>query len=258
MDVELAALYENLEFMAPLCQARAEALVDFLAAGLKMTPDPLVLDIGCGWGELLLQVLTAVPSATGIGIDSDLDAITHGRQRAEHREIAGRVDLQCADARTASPEGADAVICIGASQIWGPPVEQAQPLDYPAALSALRAMVPRGSRVLYGEGIWSRPPTPAAIAPLAGRDDEYVALPRLLELTVEYGFAPIQVHEATQDEWDVFESGYSARYAHWLAAHEYGHHDAARVRELAARQRTAYFDGYRGVLGLAYLGLVAV
>ena len=109
-----------------------------------------------------------------------------------------------------------------------------------------------------GEGIWSRPPTPAATAPLAGRDDEHVALPRLIDLAVKHGFAPMQVHEASQDRWDVFESGYSARYARRLAAHDHEHPDAAQVRERAARQRTAYFEGYRGVPGLAYLGLVAV
>jgi hypothetical protein len=33
---------------------------------------------------------------------------------------------------------------------------------------------------------------------------------------------------------------------------------AEEVRALAARQHTAYFGGYRGILGLAYLELVAV
>ncbi len=125
-------------------------------------------------------------------------------------------------------------------------------------LSALRALVPRGGRVLYGESIWSQPPTPAATAPLAGRDDEYVTLPELLELTVARGFAPLQVHEATQDEWDHFESGYSARYARWLAHHDTDHPERGEVLQRAAQQRSAYFRGYRGILGLAYLGLVAV
>jgi hypothetical protein len=30
------------------------------------------------------------------------------------------------------------------------------------------------------------------------------------------------------------------------------------VRDLATGRRAAYFDGYRGILGLAYLRLVAV
>jgi hypothetical protein len=68
----------------------------------------------------------------------------------------------------------------------------------------------------------------------------------------------VAVHEANLDEWDEFESGYSACYTGWLAEHEPDHADAAEVRELARRQRAAYYGGYRGVLGMAYLCLVAV
>ena len=142
--------------------------------------------------------------------------------------------------------------------MWGPPVEEAQPLDYAAALAALRALVPQGGRVVYGEGIWSRPPTPAAVAPLAGRDDEFVTLPALLELAAAAGFLPVQVHEANLDEWDEFESGFAARYAWWFGDRSPEHPDADEVSARAARQRAAYFDGYRGVLGMAYLCLVAV
>lgn len=256
--IEPPAAHEDLTFSAPLSQARANNLVRYLADGLTAAPHPLVLDFGCGWAELLLQVLDAVPAATGIGVDTDLQAITYGRGLAKTRGTSGRVELRCADARTGSPAAADAVICIGASQIWGPPVADAQPLDYAAALNALRALVPRGVRVLYGESIWSQPPTPAATAPLAGRDDEHVTLPELLELTVARGFAPLQVHEATQDEWDHFESGHSARYARWLAHHDTDHPDRGEVLQRATQQRAAYLRGYRGILGLAYLGLVAV
>ena len=239
--------------MTPLSDARADRLVGFLAEAEPAT----VYDVGCGWAELLLRVLAASPSSRGHGADTDAVAIDRARSEAQRRGLASRVELVTADARElAGP--ADAVLCIGSSQVWGPPVEDAQPLDYAAALSALRALVPQSGRVVYGEGIWSRPPTAAAIAPLAGRDDEFVGLPALLELVAAAGFMPVQVHEASVDEWDVFESGYAARYAHWLTEHGPEHPDADDVRARAARQRAAYFDGYRGVLGMAYLCLVAV
>lgn len=240
--------------MTPLSAERAARLVGFLA---RDRPG-MVLDLGCGWAELLLRVVEAVPGARGIGVDSDPDAIAHGQRLAERRGLAGRVALRCADAAEPLAEPVDALICIGASQVWGPPVTDNLPLDYAAALTALRATVPRGGRVLYGEAVWSRPPTPAAVAPLAGRPDEFVALPDLVELAVGHGFAPVAVHEATLDEWDEFETGFTARYARWLAGHASDHPDADEVRERAARQRAGYFRGYRDVLGLAYLGLVAV
>jgi SAM-dependent methyltransferase len=254
VTITLAQPYEDLTFMTPLSEQRAAKLVAFLAHDLQGT----VLDIGCGWAELLLRVVAAAPNARAIGVDRDETSIEHGRELAEQRGLAERVSLICGDAKIEAPSRAAAVVCIGASQVWGPPVEERQPLDYIAALAAIRATVPDGGRVVYGEGIWSRPPTAEAIAPLAGRLDEFVSLPELVELAVAQGFLPVAVQEAGIDEWDEFESGFSACYATWLAEHGGDHPDAADVRARAARQRAAYFGGYRGVLGMAYLALLAV
>jgi hypothetical protein len=256
MSIELRPPFADLTFMAPLSEARATRLVHFLATGLTGG----VVDLGCGWAELLLRTVEAAPGAHGVGIDRDPESIAHGASLAEARGLAGRVRLVVGDARTAAPEQPDAVICIGASQIWADTVgaDDPQPMDYAAALRAMRDVVPRGAQVVYGEGIWSRPPTPAAAAPLAGRLDEFVTLAELTELAVDHGFMPIAVEEASLDEWDEFESGYSACYAAWLAEHDPQHPDAGEVRERAARQRVAYLSGYRGVLGFAYLSLIAV
>lgn len=246
-------LHRDLTFLSPLSEDRAARLVAFLTEDSPAT----VLDIGCGWAELLLRVLEAAPDATGVGLDLDAEALAEGRERAVRRGLARRARLEAGDARGATGPY-DAVVCIGASQIWGPDVEEAQPMDYPAALTALRALLPRGGRLVYGEGIWSVPPTHAATGPLAGRADEYVRLATLAELAATHGFAVRAVHEASLDEWDEFESGFAAGYARWLVDHPADHPDAEHVRELASRQRTAYLHGYRGVLGLAYLHLVAL
>src|SRR3954447_20032513 len=102
--------------MSPLSQQRADRLIGFLADDLTGE----VLDVGCGWAELLLQVLAAAPAARGLGLDLDEAAIGHGRALAEERGLADRVTLLAQDARVAG-RTPDAVICIGASQIWGPP-----------------------------------------------------------------------------------------------------------------------------------------
>ena len=254
MTITLALPSEDLTFLSPLSQERAQKLVTFLADGLHGT----VLDVGCGWGELLLRVLAAAPEAHGIGVDIDEAALERGRRLAAARGLSDRVTMVSGDGKVRTPERADAVVCIGASQVWGPPVEDNMPLDYAAALAAIRARVPRGARVVYGEGIWSLPPTAEAVAPLAGRFDEFVSLAELVDLAVAQGFMPVAVHEAGLDEWDEFESGFSARYATWLAEHGPEHPDAAEVRARAARQRTGYLAGYRGVMGMAYLALIAV
>jgi cyclopropane fatty-acyl-phospholipid synthase-like methyltransferase len=246
-------LHRDLTFLAPLSPARADRLVAFLAEDDPST----VLDVGCGWGELLLRVLESAPAARGLGVDLDEEALDDARRRASDRGLAGRAAFEARDAREVVGSFG-AVTCIGASQIWGLEVEEAQPLDYAAALTALRRLLPRGGRLVYGEGIWSSSPTPPATAPLAGRDDEYVPMGALVELAESHGFAVVAAHEAGLDEWDAFESGFTARYARWLAEHDSDHPDAEEVRALADRQHAAYFGGYRGVLGLAYLQLLAV
>lgn len=257
MTITLAQPFEDLTFMTPLSEERCDELVGFVAEDLRGT----VLDVGCGWAELLLRVVAAAPDARGVGVDIDSASIEHGRRLLDQRGLAERVTLTCGDAKDHAPDRADAVVCIGASQVWGPPVEDDsynEPLDYASALGAIRSLVPRGARVIYGEGIWSRPPTAAAVAPLAGRLDEFVSLAELVEIVVAQGFMPVTVHQASVDEWDHFESGYSACYASWIAEHPPDHPDATEVRARAARQRAGYFDGYRGVMGMAYLALLAV
>ncbi len=247
----LPPLHESLTWLTPLSEERAAGLVGFLAE----PPPAQVLDLGCGWGELLLRFLTAAPQARGHGVDSASGSISRAVEQARARGLAERVELEVAAGRDADLTPADAVICIGASQIWGPPVEAAQPLDYAAALRALRGLVRPGGRLVYGESIWSAPPHPAATAPLSGRDDEFVTLEALVQLTRDAGFDVLRADEADLDEWDTFEAGFRDRFARWLATHDEDHPAAPEIRRRHEQQRAAYEEGYRGVLGMAYLCL---
>ena len=246
-------LHQDLTFLSPLSDERAERLVTFLTGHQPAT----VLDVGCGWAELLLRVLEAAPEANGLGLDLDEESLARAAATASVRGLGDRVRFEARDARGVHGPF-DAVTCVGASQIWGADVEEAQPLDYGAALTALRGLLPRGGRLVYGEGIWSTPPTAAATAPLSGRDDEYVALAGLVALAEDHGFGVMAAHEASLDEWDAFESGFAAGWVRWLADHEPDDPAYDEVLARVARQRTAYLGGYRGVLGLAYLHLVAL
>lgn len=250
-SLELPCLYESLTWLTPLSEERAAHLVAFLS-----DPTPTeILDMGCGWGELLLRVLTAAPQARGRGVDSAAVSIDRARQQALNRGLFDRVTFESVPGLEAEDRPAEAVICIGASQIWGPPVEAAQPLDYAAALRALRALVLPGGRLVYGEAIWSATPHPAATAPLAGRDDEYLTLDALSEQIRDAGFEIVDADQASIQEWDVFEAGYRDRFTRWLEAHDADHPSAGQIRQQYEEQRAAYEEGYRGVLGMAYFCL---
>ncbi len=254
MPTEFAPIHRYLEFLSPLSGQRAGQLVQFAAAHSEGT----VVDVGCGWAALLARLLEANKLIRGIGLDLSDEGFEHAMHTATRRGVAERLQLIAGDAKAHLPAFAQGAICIGASQVWGPPVEAGLPLDYEAALAALRKLVVTGAPVVYGEGIWSSAPTEAAAAPLAGRLDEYISLQELVELAWNSGFAVVQVHEANQDEWDHFESGYAARYAEWLANNARTHPDYDDVLKRAHRQRDAYLRGYRGVLGMAYLCLLAM
>ena len=74
-------------FHGPLSEARAARLVARLAQGRPAT----ILDIGCGWGELMLRILEATPGATGVGVDTYEPDLIRGRDSARARGLDGRV-----------------------------------------------------------------------------------------------------------------------------------------------------------------------
>ena len=254
MQTKFNPVHRHLDFMSPLSEQRANEFAQFVATHAGET----VIDIGCGWASLLIRILEKASATRGVGIDLNDDGFEHANQTAAARGVADRLQLIGGDAKTHMPASTQGAVCIGATQVWSQHAEANMPLDYAAAFRALRKLVDTGSPVVYGEGIWSAPPTEKAAAPLAGRLDEFIFLPDLIEVAWSSGFSVVQVHEATQDEWDHFESGYTARYAEWLTKNSQSHPDYAAVLERARRQQTGYFGGYRGVLGMAYLCLLAI
>ncbi|MET9813525.1 MULTISPECIES: class I SAM-dependent methyltransferase [unclassified Streptomyces] len=236
----------RLTFHGPLAEARADRLVRRLAGNAPAT----VLDIGCGWGELMLRVLAAAPQATGTGIDLDGEDLARGRRAAEARGLADRVRFVEESATGTAHGPADLVLCVGASQALGG--------ELPAALAELRRLVSDHGRVLLGEGFWQRTPTPAELSrmwPDAAATD-HPDLAGLVDLAVDAGFRPEWTETASLDEWEEFESAYLADTEVWLAEHP-GHPLAEETRQRADRHRAAWHT-YRGVLGLAYLTLVPV
>ncbi|MFJ8537072.1 SAM-dependent methyltransferase [Streptomyces sp. NPDC093591] len=239
----------RLTFHGPLSEARAHGLVQ----RLTRTNPTTVLDIGCGWAELMLRILAAAPAATGTGIDIKAEDLARARRNAETRGLAQRAAFVEESAVATSHGPADLVLCVGASQA----LSTAQPPDHTTeALRALRRLVTDGGRVLLGEGFWQRPPTPAELAgmwPEAAATDHY-DLATLLDLAVDAGFRPEWTETASLDEWEVFESAYQADVEIWLAEHP-DHPLADETRERLDRHRAQWMS-YRGVLGLAYLTLV--
>jgi len=88
-DDDLPPRLTRLTFHGPLSEARAARLV----GRLTRTSPATVLDLGCGWGELMLRILAAVPGAAGTGIDRSGADLARGRDSAVARGLAGRVSF---------------------------------------------------------------------------------------------------------------------------------------------------------------------
>ncbi len=216
----------RLTFDAPLSEQRAARLV----AALALAPGRHVLDLGCGWAELLLRVVAAHPASTGTGVDRDRDALDRGRLEAARRGLHERVDLVEADLPTFEDHG-DLVLCVGAAHAFG---------GAAAALRRVRELVAPGGHVLFADGFWERPPGNVA----RSVHGDLPVFDGLQSLARGAGFAVEQADRSTTEEWDAF---------------------AAAVREALeeshAREATAlahdwdgeYRDALRGVLGFAWL-----
>lgn len=233
------SFYRYLKFNAPLSGKRADAIAGRLAAGRPRE----VIDIGCGWGELLLRVVARAPGARGLGADTDERALRRAEAAARTRGLQERVSFACVPGdQVRGP--ADVVLCVGASHALG---------DGGSFLPRLRELIRPGGRLLLGEGTWD-PHAPydrdlvwddlPALADLAGLVDRAMAA----------GLRPLHIETSSQDELDAFESGYLADYEEWLLTHP-AHPDAEQIRAKADDHRNRWLHGYRAGFGFAYLTL---
>ena len=232
------ARYAGMRWNAPLSVEHAQLLLERLelAGAAKM------LDLGCGWGELLMRAVEAGgPGTTGVGVDRDEQVLARARPLATSRGLDGRVHFVCTES-AAWDQQADRVLCVGASHAWAG-VEQ--------ALQALARLVRPGGRVLFGEGCWERPPSAAAAA-MFGQD--VVALADIVRLARTTGWQVLHLSTADPREWDDFEASWRRGRQHWLLDNPQD--DRAReVQDTLDAQLKDYVEVYRGVLGFGYLVL---
>jgi cyclopropane fatty-acyl-phospholipid synthase-like methyltransferase len=245
------ALYARMRWNTPLSEDHAGLLMDRLDLRLGAR----IADLGCGWGELLLQAVARVTArgvtaagvstggapgqASGIGVDTDAAALGRARRLARERHLDHRV--QFTEASVADWGGtADQVLCVGAAHAFG---------GTRSALTALAQVVPPGGRLLFGDAFWEDVPS-AAATEIFG--ELLLGLPPFLEECRAAGWRVIHLSTADQREWDDFESTFRAGRQEWLLAHG-DDSRAAGVRDWLDTREREYAGVYRQVLGFVYL-----
>ncbi|GAB3878091.1 class I SAM-dependent methyltransferase [Kibdelosporangium lantanae] len=233
MDDDLADLRRaRMRWNTPLSETHADLLLD------RLDPGGRVVDLGCGWGELLIRAVER-SGGQGVGVDNDPVVLARGRAAVRERGVA----VEFVEAEAASWSGtADRAICVGSSHAYG---------GTRAALEDLAKVVTPGGRLLFGDGFWQSPPTPAALEIFG---DETLTLAELADTARAAGWRVLHLSTADQLEWDDFESTSRAGWQEWLLANP-ADPRADETREWLDTREHQYLRTYRGVLGLAYLVL---
>ncbi|GAB3658779.1 SAM-dependent methyltransferase [Glycomyces tarimensis] len=236
------ARYGHLDFNSPIAPWRAERLVAALAAASPAS----IVDIGCGWGELLLRLAQAAPDASATGVDSDAELLDRARANAAERGLNERVAFVEYQGESWT-EPADLVICVGASHAFG---------GSATALAELARIVEPGGRLLFGDGFWERVPNRDRLDHMwpGTTAGDFLELADLVDAGTAAGLRPLRVEAVEQSEWDDFESDFAADTETWLLANP-ASPEAAGIRERADRHRGWWLRGHRRFLGFAYLTL---
>jgi len=228
-------LRTELAWNTPLSESHASGLLGHL----ELPSAHRILDLGCGRGRLLLQALGRAPAAHGVGVDRDRWELDQGRSAAKEGGLGDRVTFVAHDA-TKFDGTADRVLCIGASHAWG---------GTGTALARLRERtVPKGL-LLFGDGFWERPPSRRLLETFGNQESSVGAI---ADRAKAAGWKVVHSDSADEGEWDAFEES-SYRGLERFARRAPDHPLSGAARDLAAQRRKQYYEGYRGVLGFAYL-----
>ena len=221
---------------APVAPAELVTLVQ------RLGPVPAggtVLDLGCGHGRWLLEVLDRYPGTTGVGVDRALPAEL--AEVTDARGLADRVRWVQADAQGWSiDEPADVVLCVGATHAFGG-------LD--GTLAAARRFLRPGGRLLLGDGIWAAPPSPAALAALEMAPEDMPDLAGLVDRVQAAGWEPGYGHVSSLAEWDHYEFSWTGSLTAWALHEAPSEAEREAALAIAREHRTAWLRGWRQHLG---------
>jgi SAM-dependent methyltransferase len=211
---------------------------------LRLEPGARVLELACGKGEFLAQLLETYEVSSATGVDVSPYCIRDARAKLAERAPGADVTLLEMDGAAFRPQEGelfDLTVCLGASWIFG---------GHRGTLAALKRMTRPGGQIVVGEPFWLQEPDPAYLE-LSGRSrDEFGTHYENVAAGQELGLFLLYSVVSSHEDWDVYEA------LQWYASEQYArqHPDDPDVPELLERQRRAqreYLQYGRDTLGWA-------
>jgi len=221
----------EMAYNSPLSSTKAQRLIEVIASDAPQR----VIDVGCGRGTLLCQIIAAT-GAQGVGIDIDATAIAAARHKAAQQNLSDRCRFDVVDIQSAArlDDGFDLALCIGSTHAFAMGSGA-----FEAALRGLRALVRPGGCLLIGEGYWKQTPADAYLALLGDTPGVYRSHAENVSFAEAQGLIPLYALVSNQDEWDDFEWSHRLRTERLAARHP----DDPRWAERRARSRR-WREGY--------------
>ncbi|RAX44411.1 SAM-dependent methyltransferase [Arthrobacter sp. AQ5-06] len=225
-----------LQTNSPIGRQSLNRLIEVLATNRPQT----VLDHGCGWGGMLLDILDVMPSTNGTGIDINGPYIEQARIAAEQRRLADRAIFHEGSSADHT-ESADLVLNVGSYQAFGTISE---------ALTRLRSSTNPSGRLVFGAEIWSVTPSDDQLAHMweGTTVDDALLLPDLVDIVTNAGWRVLDLRTSTSQEWEDFECGHLRNREQWLVTHP-EHELASEIRSELDKARMMWLRGHRNVMG---------
>ena len=215
-----------------------------LLGWLSPPPGGRAVDLGCGEGEWLQELLLARARLTGVGVDHVLPAAA--AERSAQRGLGDRVRWAEADAAAWSEGLFDVVLCVGASHAFGGLADM---------LADVRRNLRPGGQALVGDTIWEGAPSAEALAALEVSPEDFPDLAGLVRASREHGFEPSYGHTSTLAEWDEYEFSWTGSLVDWALREAPTAADREQALAAARAHRDAWLGGWRRQLGFATLVL---
>lgn len=225
-------IFEALHHSIDICNPMTSAHLDEIIETMDLGRDSVVLDVACGFGELLLRA--GAHEADGIGVDLS-PWMLHGllRRASERSVVAPEVWLGDAK-RFTPPRPVNRVVCIGAEWVWH---------DAKGTARALRKLCADDGLVVVGAARLHHDANQIDVGSSHG------VVPSVDDIEQAFrgvGIEPVHRVDPSDDDWDNYLAETAQAVAAWQAMHPGPRAERWRDEQqewLAARERD------RGIMG---------